>query len=93
MEAKIKAHKSYGSVWKAGDLVAGWEPPRWPSEHGEFSVLICVKPREVGPRGGVRAPAESATITARSWAAVCRAIQSLGFTRPTLTATEVRRGR
>lgn len=90
--AKVVRHTLTGSVWKPGDLVAGFR--RLPFRKApEYSVLLCVKAREVGPRGVVRAPAESVSITAPSWAACKRAIVAEGFVAPRLTATQVREGK
>lgn len=89
--AKVKKHTSYGSVWNQGDLIAGFRRSRWPAPKGHtFEVLLCLNAREVGPRGGIRKPAVMAEIVGPSWASVCRAIRSLGFTRPSLTASQVR---
>jgi hypothetical protein len=82
----ITLHGSYGTIWGAGELIAGQE------RDGTYSVVLCVEPREV--RGGrVVAKAKMAVIKAATWSAVCWAVQSLGFTRPTLTAAQVVRGR
>lgn len=93
-EAVVKFHKSYGSVWKRGELIAGFERNKfYRTDKGRYTVYLCVEPREVGPKGGLRKPARMAEIAGLTWASVCRAVQSLGFTRPRLTATEVREGR
>jgi hypothetical protein len=91
-------HKVRGSTWDAGDLIAGYKPRRPGRAHWErggrpeYTVLLCVEPRKLGPRGAVVKPALSASIRATSWAACVRAIRGLGFTAPHLTAGEVRRG-
>lgn len=89
-----KFENLYGSVWNAGDLVASYDLPRWPAtdQRGRYSVVLCVKARVVDERGKVRKPARTAVITDTSWAAVCREVMALGFTRPHLTATQVRNG-
>lgn len=89
-EATIETHRSYGSVWKVGDALFGYETPR--GGRPRYTALICIKAREVGPRGGFRKPAESAVITGPSWESIQWALQSLGFERSTLTATQVQEG-
>lgn len=91
-EARVKVHRSTGSVWRTGELIAGYDPPpSWPPrQRGVFSVLLCLRERVIGPRGGIRQPALMAEIAGPSWAAVKRAIRAQGFTMPRLSATEVR---
>lgn len=89
--SSMKISKSYGSIWRTGELIAGFDKRRTPSNKGTYSILLCVSAREFGPRGALREPAHMAEISGGSWASVCRAVQRLGFTCPRLTATEVRR--
>lgn len=92
-EATVKIHKSRGCVWNVGDLIAGFRKRRFSWDPDNYSAVLCIEARELGPRGGVRKPARTAEIDGPSWASVQRAIAALGFTQPALTATEVRRGR
>lgn len=87
-EVTITTHKSYGSVWKPGELIAGWEE----LNGGQFSVYLCTKERVLGQRGAVKQRAESVGITGPTWEGVCGAVEDLGFERPTLTEQQVRDG-
>lgn len=84
MSTTIERHKAHGSVWNAGDLIAGR------TEDGGFSVYLCTRAREVGPRGGVKAPAETVAITASTWDEVNDAIEAEGFERSDLDPDELR---
>lgn len=81
-EVTVERRRLWGSIWEAGDLLA-WH------EDGRYGVMLCVKERVVGPRGGLREPAESVAIRSSSWTAVCDAVQDEGFTRPTLRARDI----
>lgn len=89
-ECTVRHYKSYGSVWKAGELLAGYEKPK--DRDPFFSVYLCTKERELGPKGSVKVRAESAGVEGPTWEAVCDTVEELGFTRPTLTEAEVIRG-
>lgn len=94
--AQITMRASHGSIWAAGELVAGCGRTQriWDiDKRDEYSILLCVEPRKIGPRGRVLQPARMADIRGRSWSSVCRAVRSLGFTAPKLTAAEVRKGK
>jgi hypothetical protein len=86
----VKHYKSRGSVWNAGELLAGYETPK----DGDpfFSVFLCTQARELGRRGGVVTPAESVAVEGPTWEAVCDTVEELGFSRPTITEADVRRG-
>lgn len=97
MSTTVEISTSSGCVWKAGEAIWGYNAAK---DHLTLRVrqpasyygLLCLEPRQIGPRGGIKAPAKSAQITASSWQAVREAVRDLGFTMPKLTATEVRRG-
>ena len=76
MNYAIKRDKMYGSVWKVGQLISGIE------KDGSFYCLVQVKERVVGPRGGIREPAEAATITATTKKGIVAGLRSLGFAVP-----------
>jgi hypothetical protein len=44
----IERHKSWGSVWKKGELITGQE------RDGSFYCFVQLKERVIGPRGAVR---------------------------------------
>lgn len=73
---EIKRQQMNGSVWKVGELITGVE------KDGSLYCLVQVKERVVGPRGGIREPAEVATITATTERGIATGLRSLGFTVP-----------
>lgn len=75
-EFVIKKHRSWGSVWKAGELIGGRE------KDGTFYAVIEIKERVVGPRGGIREPAVGAIIRAATERGVFAGIRELGFSVP-----------
>lgn len=90
-EATVDRHTSIGSIWKTGDAIWWYEPPRYRGlVAATYQGMLCISEREVGPKGGIRKPAVSVTIKGRSWASVKRAVHDLGFTMPTLTARELK---
>lgn len=84
--ATVKEQKSYGSIWAKGDAI-------WGYERGQYWGMLCIRAREIGPKGGIRSPARSVHITGPTWDSVKRAVSELGFTMPRLTAEQVRLGK
>ena len=72
---RVSRYRSTGCVWSAGEIVAG-------REGDSYTVTMCVKARVVGPRGGVREPAELVEIAAPTVGDAYDAIQAEGFERP-----------
>jgi hypothetical protein len=76
VEFKLDFSPSYGSVWEKGDAIYGQE------QDGSWYAMVCVEPRRLGPKGGVRGPATMAEMKALTWKGIRDAFKRVGFRPP-----------